>query len=111
LLNKYKNSNQTLSAHSNGTCAACLALLDSSQNIKPWSDLRIFTNRDQELELTTNDTATIEHLLVEDVVSDGGSAFSPARRKATTVKSPEKKIRLETLSLNITLLFLDQHQW
>ena len=41
---------------------------DSSQNIKPWSDLRIFTNRDQELELTMNDAATIEHLLVEDVI-------------------------------------------
>ena len=45
---------------------------DSSQNIKPWSDLRIFTNIDQELELSMNDAATIEHLLVEDVVSDGG---------------------------------------
>ena len=67
---------------------------DSSQNIKPWSDLKIFTNIDQELELSMNDAATIEHLLVEDVVSDGGSACSPTRRKTTAAKSPEKKIRL-----------------
>ena len=82
---------------------------DSSQNVKPWSDLRIFTNRDQELELTMKDAATIEHLLVEDVVSDGLSVCSPARRKTTAAKSPEKDT--VALSLNITLLFLDQRQW
>ena len=64
---------------------------DSSQNIKYWSDLRIFTNRDQELELTMNNTVTIDDLLVEDVVSHGGSAHSPARRKTTAAKSPEKR--------------------
>ena len=82
---------------------------DLSQNIKPWSDPRIFTNIDQELELSMNDAATIEHLLVEDVVSDGLSVCSPAKRKTTAAKSPEKDT--VALSLNITLLFLDQRQW
>jgi len=63
---------------------------DSSQNGKHWYDLRIFTNRDQELELTMNDAAIIEHLPVEDVVSDGGSVHSPVRRKTTAAKLPEK---------------------
>ena len=61
---------------------------DSSQNVKPWSNLRIFTNRDQELELTMNNAATIEHVLVENVVSDGGFACRPTWRKTTAVKSP-----------------------
>ena len=37
-----------------------------------------------------NDAATIEHLLVEDVVSDGGSAYSPARGKTSDKKLQEK---------------------
>ena len=37
-----------------------------------------------------NDAAIIEHLLVEYVVPDGGSAYSPARRKTTAANSLEK---------------------
>ena len=77
---------------------------DSSQNIKPWSDLRIFTNRDQELELTMKDAVTIEHLLVEDVVSDGLSVCSLARRKTTAAKSPEKRYRWAKSKYNPALL-------
>ena len=50
-----------------------------------------------------NDAATIEHLLVEDIVSDGVSVCSSVRRKTTAEKSPEKRY--------IILLFLDQRQW
>ena len=77
---------------------------DSSQNVKPWSDLRIFTNRDQELELTMNNAATIEHLLVEDIVSDGLSVCSPVRRKTTAAKSPEKRYGWAKSKYNLALL-------
>ena len=66
----------------------------------------IKVQRDQELELTENEAATIEHLLVDDVVPDEGSVVLPGRKvqPRNWRRLKQLVLWLERLRLNITLL-------